>query len=216
MITRYDASGPEAEFESGSRRRVLRNLLGIKRVGDMELAESQALWLAQQQAIKTFGGDHRFTAADICSLHRMWLGPVYPWAGEYRSVNLGKGGFQFAAAHLVPRLMAQLERGALAGHTPCLEAAQNVVAETVAVVHAELVLVHPFRDGNGRLARLLALLMGLQAGLPPLDFSPMEGRGKKRYIAAIHAAVGRDYQPMTEIFERVTARTLQRAASSTR
>lgn len=162
MITRYDASGAEAEFEPGSRGRVLRNLLGIKRVGDMELAESQALWLAQQQAIETFGGDHRFTAADICSLHRMWLGPVYPWAGKYRSVNLGKGGFQFAAAHLVPGLMAQLERGALARYTPCLEAAQNVVAETVAVVHAELVLVHPFRDGNGRLARLLALLMGLQ------------------------------------------------------
>lgn len=214
MITRYDASGPEAEFEPGSRGRVLRNLLGIKRVGDMELAESQALWLAQQQAIETFGGDHRFTAVDICTLHRMWLGAVYPWAGEYRSVNLGKGGFQFAAALLVPGLMAQLERGALARYTPCLESAQNAVAEALAVVHAELVLIHPFRDGNGRLARLLALLMGLQAGLPPLDFSPMEGRGKKRYIAAIHAAIGHDYQPMAEIFERIIARTLKRVSST--
>jgi hypothetical protein len=54
----------------------------------------------------------------------------------------------------------------------------------LAEVHAELILVHPFRDGNGRLARLVALLMALQAGLPPLDFSPMAGRGKRVYIAA--------------------------------
>ena len=216
MTTRYDAHGAEAEFEPGSRGRVLRNLLGITRVGDMELAESQALWLAQQQAIDMFGSDHRFTATDICSLHRAWLGPIYAWAGEYRSVNMGKGGFQFAAAHLVPDLMAQLERDALARCTPCREASASEVAKALAVVHAELVLIHPFREGNGRLARLLALLMGLQAGLPPLDFSSMEGRGKKRYIAAIHAAVGHNYRPMTEIFERIIERTLKRAASNTK
>ena len=60
-------------------------------------------------------------------------------------------------------------------------------------MHAELILIHPFREGNGRMARLLAMLMALQAGLPPLDFSPMEGRGKRAYIAAIHAALGRNY-----------------------
>ena len=50
-------------------------------------------------------------------------------------------------------------------------------------MHAELILVHPLRAGIGRIARVLAMLMGLQAVLPPLDFSPLEGRGKKRYFA---------------------------------
>jgi cell filamentation protein len=81
-------------------------------------------------------------------------------------------------------------------------------------VHAELILIHPFREGNGRIARLLAMLMGLQAGLPPLDFSPLEGRGKAHYIAGIHAAVGHDYMPLAEMFLRVIARTWKRAASS--
>ena len=72
---RYDVSSlPEAQFEPGSRGRVLRNALGIVRVRDMQLAESQALWLAQRQAIDTFSEDHRFTAEDIRLLHRMWLG----------------------------------------------------------------------------------------------------------------------------------------------
>lgn len=209
---RYDISGlAEAQFEPGSRGRVLRNALGIVRVRDMQLAESQALWLAQRQAIDIFSEDHRFTAEDIRSLHRVWLGPIYSWAGEYRSVNIGKGGFQFAAAHLIPGLMAKLERGALARFTPGRE---PVVAEALAVVHAELILIHPFRDGNGRLARLLALLMGLQAGLPPLDFSPLDGNGKKRYVAGIHAALGRDYRPLEAVFERVIEQTRKRAASS--
>jgi len=68
-------------------------------------------------------------------------------------------------------------------------------------------LIHPFREGNGRCARVLSTLMALQAGLPPLDFGCMEGRGKRRYIAAIHAALGRDYAPMEDIFRVLIART---------
>lgn len=211
---KYQAAGPQAEFEPGSRGRVLRNLLGITRVRDMKLAESQALLLAQQHAVESYSEDHRFGAADICSLHRDWLGPIYAWAGEYRNVNMGKGGFQFAHAPRIPALMAELEHGPLARYTPRRPAPDAQLAAAVAEVHAELILVHPFREGNGRIARLLAVLMGLQAGLPPLDFFPLEGRGKARYIAGIHAALDRDYAPLAETFLRVIARTWKRAASN--
>jgi hypothetical protein len=63
------------------------------------------------------------------------------------------------------------------------------------------------RFGNGRLARLLALLMALQADLPPLDFSPMTGRGKRVYIAGIHRAMNRDYASLTATMARY--RTLE-------
>ena len=35
---------------------------------------------------------------------------------------------------------------------------------SIAMVHTELLLIHPFRDGNGRLARWLADIMAAQAG----------------------------------------------------
>jgi cell filamentation protein len=216
MVTRYDPSGAQAEFEPGSRCRVLRNLLEIRRVRDIELAESQALQLAQERAVQMFTADHRFSAADICQLHRVWLGPIYAWAGEYRMVNLGKGGFQFATAVLIPGLMAKLERNELARYTPCVPATDGEVANALAIVHAELVVLHPFRDGNGRVARLLALLMALQAGLPPLDFSPLDGRGKRRYIAGIQAAMGGDYRLLTEMFVKVIDRTWKSVSSSGR
>lgn len=216
MSRKYIATGPEAELQPGSRGRVLRNRLGITRIRDMNEAESQALLIAQDAALDHFGPEHRFTAADICDLHRLWLGPVYDWAGDYRSVNIGKGGFQFAHAPLIAGLMGELERGPLARHTPCRPGRDDATAAALAEVHAELILIHPFREGNGRLARLLALLMALQAGLPPLDFSPLAGRGRRAYIAAIHAALGRDYGPLTAMFGRVIARSRRRAASSAR
>ena len=82
-------------------------------------------------------------------------------------------------------------------------------AEAVAIVHAELVLIHPFREGNGRCSRILAMLMGLQAELPALDFTGVTGAEKRRYIGAIHSALDRDYVPMTEVFERIIAQTLR-------
>jgi cell filamentation protein len=214
MNLKYKAAGAEAQFQPGSRGRVLRNSLGIVRVSDMNRAESQALELAQASAIELYGPNHRFTAADIRKLHRLWLGPIYPWAGSYRSVNIGKGGFQFAHAPRIPKLMSELSRGLLRESTPCRPTSDSELARLLAQVHAEVVLIHPFRDGNGRVARLLALLMALQAGLPPLNFRVLSGKGKREYIAAIHASLSRDYGPLTAIFERVIMHSRKSAVSS--
>ena len=216
VANRYQPTGVAVEFERGSRGRVLRNLLGIFRVRDMHLAESQALEIAQDLALDRFDADHRFTADDICELHALWLGPIYPWAGQYRSVDIGKDGFQFAHAGLIQGLMGEFERGVLGQHTPCRHADDASLAMALAEVHAELILVHPFREGNGRLARLLSLLMALQAGLPPLDFSPMLGRGRRAYIGGVHAAMGRDYQPLAVVFGKVIVQSRKRAAASRR
>ncbi len=212
MAGRYKASGPEAEFQPGSRGRVPRNRLGTTTVRLLQHAESETLLAATQQMIDETEANQRFTAGDIRSMHQRWLGEVYEWAGEYRQVNIAKGGFMFAAASRVPRLMQDFEWGALRGYTPCGFATLEAQATALAIVHAELILIHPFRDGNGRCARLLAMLMGLQAGLPPLDFGGIRGAKRRKYMAAVHSAMDRNYAPMTEVFLEVIQRTLRSAA----
>ena len=59
-----------------------------------------------------------------------------------------------------------------------------------------------FREGNGRRARLLSILMALQAGLPVLDFGGIRGRKKKEYITAVQIGLSRDYQPMSNTNSR--------------
>jgi len=214
MAGRYEAEGPEAESEPGSRGRVLRNRVGITSVREIERRESKALLAATQATIDETRVDQRFTADDIRGMHRRWLGEIYVWAGEYRHVNIAKGDVMFAAAARVPRLMQEFERGPLREYTPCRFDAIDTQATALAIVHAELILIHPFCEGNGRCARLLAILMGLQAGLPTLDFGGVRGAKKKAYIAAVHAALGCDFAPMTDVFRSVIVRTLKSVTTS--
>lgn len=199
----------EAEFEPGSKGRVLRNLLGIRSVRKMAVAESEALLATTEDLVRTTRGDQRFTSADLRAMHRAWLGEIYPWAGEYRQVNLSKGDLTFAAARFIERLMVDLERGLMAELTPCREGESGLQARALGTLHAELILIHPFREGNGRCARLLAMLMGLQAGLPPLSFRAFEGSGKHKYFRAIQAAMDRNYEPITERFISAISGTLR-------
>ncbi len=207
---KYDTAGlPEAQSEQGSRGRVLRNLRGITSKREMDRAEAQEQLRALRELIAIYGVGHRFTAADVCKIHKVWLGDIYEWAGNYRQVNISKGGFLFAAANHVPRLMAEFEKGPLWKYTPCTFASHEEIATALAVAHAELVLIHPFREGNGRVARMLAVLMALQSGLPLLDFSDIRGKKKTEYFAAVQAGMDQDYGPMTKAFNDVIRRTLR-------
>ncbi|MEW6416591.1 MAG: Fic family protein [Nitrospirota bacterium] len=207
---RYDISAlPEAQFEPGSRGRVLKNLLGIKRKIDMDEAESKALKIALDKLLGTYSKNHRFKEADIRKIHKVWLGGIYEWAGKYRQVNVSKGDFPFAAAKQIPSLMAEFERGPLYNHTPCHFKSLERVIQALAEVHVELVLIHPFREGNGRVARMLSTIMASQAGLPILDFTDITGRKRKEYFSAISIGLGRDYKPRERIFRRITEKSLK-------
>ncbi len=205
---RYDTTGlVEGQYQPRSRGRVLRNLLGITRKREMDRTELAEQLRAMTELVDRYDRDHRFTADDICEIHRIWLGPVYAWAGKYRQVNLVKGDFPFAAAGHIPRLMAQLEKTTLANYTPCRSESIEAIIRALAVVHTELVIIHPFREGNGRVARMLASLMSLQAELPALDFGGIRAWKRQEYFAAVQAGVGRDYRPMERIFTSVIRRT---------
>lgn len=75
--------------------------------------------------------------------------------------------------------MQELERDVLARYTPCAFDDPEKVLEALAITHCELVLIHPFREGNGRVSRLLSTLMALQAGLPLLNFGVIKGKAAR-------------------------------------
>jgi cell filamentation protein len=68
--------------------------------------------------------------------------------------------------------MTVLEANAPKRYTPCRFQNPDEIAHALAEVHVELVLIHPFPDGNGRIARLLSTLMALQAGIDR-NYAPM-------------------------------------------
>jgi cell filamentation protein len=206
----YSTSGlVEDQYMPGSNGKVLRNLLGITTKKEIDRVETELLFEITDQLLDEYDESWRCSADDILQIHRRWLGSVYEWAGTYRQVIMSKGNFMFAVPAYLPKLMAEFEKELLAKYTPCLFKSRQDVVSALAIVHTELILIHPFREGNGRIARLLAVLMALQAGLPLLDFNGLEKERQQEYFSAIQYGLDRNYEPMKKIFADVIARSLQ-------
>jgi cell filamentation protein len=137
----------------------------------------------------------RITLVQLRTWHRRWLGNVYAWAGQIRTVNMSKEGFPFAPAAQLPRLLNEFDETCLRRYTPCHSFDVVQLTEAIALTHIEFILMHPFREGNGRISRLLADVMAVQAGHEPLDYTPWEAN-RQDYIAAIQQGLSRDYEPM--------------------
>lgn len=197
MTDHYDASGTaEGQFEPDLNGHVLANRLHITDSVEMAAQKLEHLEQLYESVLAAVTLDQRLSVQDLCTWHRCWLGDIYGWAGSYRSVNMGKGGFSFAAAAQISRLMADFDRDILGRYMPCQAMNEHCLAEAIAVVHVELILIHPFREGNGRLSRLLATVMALQAGWPLLDFTSWDS-DNEAYFSAIQAGLD-DYLPMVE------------------
>lgn len=194
-MSRYNVNYAQGEYQPGSNDQVLRNLLGITQLEEMHELELGLLGQLYEHVLVKDLPERAFTVHDIKIWHRRWLGNVYEWAGQVRTVNMSKGGFAFAAAGQIARLLEVFEKQILLRWTPCDGLDEEQLVEAIAVTHVELILIHPFREGNGRLSRLLADAMAVQAGSNPLDYSSWDAN-KDGYIGAIHEGLGQNYEPM--------------------
>jgi cell filamentation protein len=202
MPDRYDTTNnPEGQYQPGSDNQVLLNKLGITDPKELDKVEVGLLDDLMVSLFDEVEVNQAIAAADLCEWHRRWLGNVFDWAGQYRTVNMAKGGFMFAAANLVPKLMEEYEEKFLKKFTPCDRMEDEQLLEALAHTHLEYILIHPFREGNGRLGRVLSTIMALQAGKPPLDFTYLTLH-KDEYVQAIHAGLD-NIEPMKELFRRV-------------
>jgi cell filamentation protein len=171
----------------------------------MDRAEYDALVKAQAQYYrKVITSSTRVTCKLLRRMHRDWLANIYEWAGEYRSVEMEKGGFVWPPSYIVPENMARLEEEMLAKHTPCKPRELAPVCLSVAMVHADFLYIHPFREGNGRMARWLADIMITQAGYP-LPAYRFAGTGSKRvreeYLQAVRRGYDQRYEDLARFFE---------------
>lgn len=191
-MAKYDISSVEGEFEPNSNDLVLKNKLGINTVGDIDEAEAELL-VKLYELVIVEAEYSELTISDITRWHRMWLGNVYDWAGDYRSVNMSKGGFHFATALQIPRLLEDFQHDYLASFSQLADFSKEALVTFLAKSHVEFILIHPYREGNGRLSRLLMDVCSVQAGFDVLDYGIWD-KNKEFYFKSIQAGVLGDYQ----------------------
>jgi cell filamentation protein len=96
-----------------------------------------------------------FDAEHVRAIHRHLFQDVYDWAGEYRTVNLFKGtprGFADVTGGEIDRYLADVNR--LVTATAWGRLRRDEFVERTATVFAYLNQAHPFREGNGRTAKV--------------------------------------------------------------
>lgn len=200
---KYQISTEEGDFEPGSNQQVLKNKLDIVSPDDMFEAESELL---KALYIHIFVDGLNLESLDFKQLkewHRNWLQPIYSWAGTLRTVDMSKGDFRFASAKFLDKQIAPFERQFLNQFASVEIFTKETLVTFLAKMHVDFILIHPFREGNGRMSRLLNDVFVTKAGYQPLDYGLWHTH-RDFYFKAIQAAVlNDDYQHMERLVNDV-------------
>ena len=131
----------------------------------------------------------------VCRLHKRMFGNVWQWAGKFRmsGKNIGVESWSIGASlkNLLEDATVWIQNNAFPPD------------EIAARFHHRLVSIHPFANGNGRHARLMADLLLVHLLKQPRftwgsEILGQEGDCRKRYINALQAADRRDYHLLLE------------------
>ncbi len=78
--------------------------------------------------------------------------------------------------------------------------------EKAAWIHAEIVKIHPFQDGNGRTCRLLLNYSLMKDGYPPVN---IKKQAKEQYFAVLETyALKEDVQPFVKLLQNTMNKEL--------
>jgi len=156
-----EISGIDPHFDD--RYGILRNLRGFvsqEKLDAFESAEA-AVALIRLQKIPIQG---RFDIDRLRKIHSTIFGNIYPWAGEFRRVNMSRpGSYPFAAVQFLEKSLDDtFARLTAEKYLKGLDA--GFFAARAAYYLGELNSIHPFREGNGRTQRELIRELGCEAG----------------------------------------------------
>lgn len=114
------------------------------------------------------------TVKGLQQIHAYLFGGLYDFAGQIRTVNIAKAGFQFAMAQYLGQTLADVERMPE-------DSFENIIDKYV-----EMNVAHPFREGNGRATRIWLDLMLKKNLQLCIDWSHVD---KRKYLESITRSV---------------------------
>ena len=162
MFSKYDVYTTTQSIYCYPDSNVLKNKLNIKDNKLLKTAEEEITLIKQMELLKNpIKGN--FSKAHLMNIHKFIFEDIYSFAGKIRREQISKADTMFYPPNLIDReldkVFAKIKEKNMLRETD-----EEKVFDNLAYVMAELNIIHPFREGNGRSIREFIRLMAKRMG----------------------------------------------------
>jgi Fic-DOC domain mobile mystery protein B len=184
-----DATSLQPDDRHGLRQSWITSHQDLNEAEEANIAKGFA-WANGRRSLKP---DDILTMDFVRTLHKQMFGDVWSWAGDFRAggVNIGN----------VPPNRILVDLPAMLDDVKYWVEHKTFQPDEIAVrLHHRLAEIHPFPNGNGRHARLMADLLIQRLDGQPFSWGSGSlktvGELRKQYVEALKAADNHDIQPL--------------------
>ncbi|MCX5721922.1 MAG: Fic family protein [Nitrospirae bacterium] len=143
------------------------------------------------------------TSEWLCVRHKRLAGHLFPdWAGRFRDVNVQVGSHTPPPYYEVPIHMRQFCDDLSVRLLHLNQESVANCAELLAWADWRFQWIHPFKDFNGRIGRVLLAAMLYKLGLPHVETAPPDPEARTQYLGALGAADQGDLTTLAELWIR--------------
>lgn len=160
---------------------MLENKLGLTSSAELarmeeQLSKKKAVLLFEKGILDSLPAGKFFT---LQAIHRYLFEDIYDFAGEIRKVNMAKGNFRFAPLMYLGAALENIDKIPQSDFDEIIEK------------YVEMNIAHPFREGNGRSARIWLDHMLKQEIGKVIDWSKVD---KEDYLLAMERSPVKDIE----------------------
>lgn len=148
---------------------VLKNKLDIRDPDILHRAERDYTSVRQAE-LAAIGENGDFSFRHLCSIHRQLFQDIYTWAGKIRTVDISKGTV-FCLVQFIEMQFEELYNKLEKENFLSDIEDKKEMSIRLAYYLAELNMIHPFREGNGRTQRIYIEQLCRNNGRFEIDFT---------------------------------------------
>lgn len=127
-------------------------------------------------------------------VHIDMFGDVWEWAGKARRTGKSVGVEAYKIGSEINRLIHDIEGW---------EKENKPVLEIAARIHHRLAWIHPYENGNGRFARMIANIYLHKKAKPVLVWPQDKDNFRRKYLEALQKADSGDFEPIIKLHEEL-------------
>jgi len=175
------------------------NYLKITNHDLIQKEENLKLLELYEDIVKNFDISKNFGFEIVKKWHKTIFKDIYPFAGKLRSVEMSKGSdieawtWKLSFIEYLPQLDNMIFKISKKRYEDIEE-----ITSDLSKLISDFLFIHPFREGNGRLSRLLSDLILAKNGFPMIGLNLKK---EDNYIEKIHQGYLANYEPLQQLLK---------------